>query len=752
MAAFCIPVQLAEKLKQAAKAGDIDIAKMYEMDSAGRRELFEKYTDKNTAKEINVNFEKAMVSSQKTALKKWAETVFNAKTKKTQRYKDVLAKIERLDDMGLLTPENDKAFMSDLVADRLGVTVTSDEAEKISSLAKELETLAKEETEFGTPTIEYFKARKRMDDYLDSITPNSRLRVATETIGRGTMLLSIKSPLLNVESNTIQGFLQIAERRLGERKLVGSNSDYAVSYMKFVNDVYKQTGYDISRMESLQNGKRVLGEGKPNAQGKGVIRKVGRFYEDKVFKQLLGAPDVFFASIQFADSANIASAKIAALEGLEGDKAKQRALTILKDATRIQPNTPQGEMVRAQARADAEYATYTNKSVYADIALGIRKLFNIPLKDLRVGDQIMPFVKTPANVIGAGIDASGVLVPADVAIRMTNVLKAIHNGDNITEAWLQNMKGFSRRVIRAGLGLTFAYALSTLFKPEDFIGEYPSTEKERQLLELRQATPNSVKIGDNWISLDYFGAIGAPLVGMLYARKYGKDLPDAVFRYYQGVATQSAKIPGFTEFYNTVKSLKEAAPSARNTLDENLKGVSSFALDFIRARTIPGIVYDFAKASDTVDRKVDTKTDELAKLKSGFPGLRQELPEKRNVFGETVQSQGWKVLLFGARVKTAQKDPLIDELVRLDQTGNLPSITDVSKTSDRAKRLKQQIGEKRFDQAMQYYGKRLKEDLQETITDSDYQEGNDDDKKKLLDNVKKSVFEEMLYEYDYEEE
>lgn len=750
--AFCIPVQLAEKLKQAAIRSEIDIAKMYEMTSDERRALFEKYADKNTAREINVGFEKAMVSNQKTALKKWAEMVFNAKAKKTVRYKDVIAKIEQLDETGLLTPENGKAFMQDLVADRLGVTVTSEEAAQIHTLAKDLETLAKDETEFGTPTIEYFKARKKMEDYLDSLTPNSQLRVATETIGRGTMLFSIKSPLLNIESNTIQGFLQMAERRIGERKLTGSNSGYAVKYMKFANDVYQKSGYDITRMESLQNGKRVLGEEKPNTQGKGIVRKVGRFYEDKIFKQLMGAPDVVSASVHFADSANLASAKIAAIEGLKGDAANERALQIFKDATRIQPNTPQGEMVRAQARADAEYATYTNKSVYSEFALQIRKLFNIPSKDLRVGDQIMPFVKTPANVIGAGIDSSGILVPVELTIRMANVIKAIHNGDSITEARMEYMKGFSRRVVRAGLGLTFAYLLSNLFKPEDFIGEYPKTEKEKQLLELRQATPNSVKIGENWISLDYFGAVGAPLVGMLYARKYGKDLPDAVFRYYQGVLTQSTKIPGFTEFYNTVSSLKEAAPSARNTLDENVKGISNFALDFIRARAIPGIVYDYAKASDTVDRKVDSKKDPLAKTKAAIPGLRQGLPEKKNVFGETVASQGWKVLLFGARVKTATKEPLVDELVRLDQTGNLPSITDVSKTSSRAKRLKEQIGEERFEQAMGYYGRRLKEDLQYTINDSDYQESNDDDRKKMLDNVKKSVFEEMLYEYDYEEE
>ena len=40
----------------------------------------------------------------------------------------------------------------------------------------------------------------------------------------------------------------------------------------------------------------------------------------------------------------------------------------------------------------------------SDLALGIRNSINKATKQLRLGDVLSPFVKTPANVIGLGID------------------------------------------------------------------------------------------------------------------------------------------------------------------------------------------------------------------------------------------------------------------------------------------------------------------------------------------------------------
>ena len=213
-----------------------------------------------------------------------------------------------------------------------------------------------------------------MENYLESLNPSSELKVATSIIGRGSMLFSIKSPLVNIESNTVQALLTGAERRLISGQFSGVNGEYARDYVKYVNEVYDASGYDVSRMESLQGTQKIRGEEITTTEGKGKTRKIGRIYEDIVFKKLMGKPDVVFSAIHFADSANLASTKIAKGEGLKGEDLKTRSLEIFKDATSINPITPEGQKVREQAIADAQYATYTNESKYSDVALGIRKI------------------------------------------------------------------------------------------------------------------------------------------------------------------------------------------------------------------------------------------------------------------------------------------------------------------------------------------------------------------------------------------
>lgn len=747
--AFCISVELANKLKAAARAGEIDIAKMYNMNSEKRRALFEKYVDKGTAKEINTGFETAMISTQKTALKKWAESVFTASEKKTAKYKDVLSKIDELDKTGLLTPNSENGYLEDLVSSKLGATVTSEEAAKISKLSKRLQETASERTQFNTQTLEYFQARKEMDDYIDSITPSSQLKVASSVIARGTLLASFKSPLLNIESNTIQGLNQAFARRLENRKLGGVNNSYATKYALFVQKVFSKTGYDISRMVTLDTERTLHGEERVTTQGPGATRKVARIYEDLIFKRLLSGPDTFFASIAFADRANIESTKIAQSQGLKGKALQEKALTIFKDATSLEPKTPEGEAVRSSAIADAMYTTYTNKSAYSDIALGIRNLLNAASKDARLGDQLMPFVKTPANVIGAGIDSTGILLPPKTLLRMIKTMNDIKSGESVGSAFGNNFRGMTKDVVRAGLGITFAFMLSSLFNPEDYIGEYPVTEKERKLLELKRATTNSVKIGNKWISVDYFGPLGAPFIGLMYAKKYGKDLPTGIWEYYKGVGRQAAKIPGFEQLYDTVELLRQGTPGAGKSLNDEMRDVGNFVLSFVRARTIPSLIGDIAKGTDTVDRKVDSK-DAVAGFKSGIPGMRQQLPEKRDVFGTAISTEGiMSVLAFGSRVKTASNDPVVKELSRLEQVGQLPSITDVEKTSDRAKQLKVQIGDDKFQRAKQEYGKSMKTKFEQTMKSNSYKKASDDEKKTSLQKIKDDEFDRMLKRYGY---
>lgn len=748
---FCIPKEFSKKLLQAAKAGEFNIQQLTELNSQERTEVFSKYLDKNTAKGVNTLFEKALVSEQKNALKNWAETVFGTKAKETPKYKNIMRSINNLDEMGVLNPKEADSFLSDLVAEQLGVTVSPEEAKNISEKANNLEKISQKgsDNEFGLPSLEYFKARKEMFDYLNSLAPTSKLKILSSTVARGNMLFSIKSPMTNIIGNSVQAIQQVFERRLSSGQFKGTNSDFAKSYFKFANKVFKETGYDVTRMLHLDDTQKTLGEQNIQSEGKGTVRKIGRFYEDFVFKKLMAAPDVAFSAAHFADSANLASTKMAKEFGLKGEEAKSKALEIFKDSTSLNPITEEGQYVRAQALADASYATYQNDSYYSTLALAVRKILNTATGDTRLGDQLMPFVKTPANVIGATIDASGVSAIRG-AFNLKGALESAKMGDR------EPLKRVVRDFVRSGLGLGLAFVISSMFDPEDFIGEYPTNAKERELLTLKRAQPNSIRIGNKWISLDYFGAIAAPLVGMMYARKYGNGLVNTAYKYWQGVGTQLLKFPSYTavkdlydSFGENIQKATDTNKTAEQQASDTIKGATVSAVDFLSARVIPAIVYDISKASDKYERSYDTKSA-TEKLKSKLPVLRQDLPIKTDVLGNKIETENpISTFLFGSRVKTAQDTAVITELDRLNNTGNLPSITDVEKTSARVKEYKTQMEQKgtpeKYDKNIQKFKDNFSKRLTTLTSSYTYKKAGDEKKALLINDAKNELLDSALF-------
>ena len=747
---FCIPKEISKKLLKSAKSGEFTIQQLTEMNSKQRNELFSKYMDKGTAQGVNGLFEKALVSQQKTALKKWAESVFGTNAKETPKYKNVMRKINQLDELGVLDPSESDSFFSDLVAEQLGITITAEEAKNISERSAKLEALSQKESdnEFGLPSIEYFKERREMFDYLNGLAPSSRLKILTSTIARGNMLFSVKSPVTNIVGNTVQGIQQAFERRLATKQFKGTNTEYAKKYFKFANKVFKESGYDITRMLHIDDTQRTLGEDTPQSQGAGKLRKVGRFYEDVVFKKLMATPDVAFSAMHFADSANLGSTKLAGEEGLKGEAQQKRALEIFKDASRLDPQTEEGQYIRAQAIADASYATYQNDSYYSSLALAIRKIVNTASGDVRLGDQLMPFVKTPANVIGAGIDASGVS-----AIRgMYNLKSALESAKLGNREPLREV---TKDFVRSGLGLSLAFIVSAMFDPDDFIGEYPTTQKEQELLRLQRAVPNSIRIGDKWVSLDYFGAIASPLVGIMYAKKYGNGLVNTAYKYAQGVGTQALKFPAYravkdllVDFENSLNKATDTSKTVEEQTKDTLSSAGVSAVDFISSRVVPAIVYDIGKATDPYERKYDTK-DPAQRIQAKVPALRNDLPVKTDVLGNKVENESAiSTFLFGARVKTATENAVVDELVRLQSTGNLPSITDVEKTSTRVKNFKTQMEEKGTPEKYESVIQKYKDDFNKrmtTLTSSyTYKRADDEKKANLISDVKNDLLDRNL--------
>lgn len=742
MALFCVPKHLVDKIKNSALSKEADISKLYDMTSKERREFFTKVTDVETGKFINTKFEQAIVSKQKTALLDWAKSVFSPMEKVKPVYKNVLDKINVLQDDAFMNQKEEDLFLEDLVTERLGISISKQEMQDIIKKAGVIQEKQSKlgdnlnNPKFKKENIEFYSSMKEMNDYLLSKTPSNPLKILTGTIGRGVMLASIKSPTLNIGSNTIVGSSEAIVRRIANGRINGGNNTLAASYIRMANEIYYKTGFDISRMQGMEDmgasGSRVLGD-TVNTQGGGVINKAGRVVEDIVFKNLMGAPDAFFASAHFADSINLQSMGMA-----KGDKVLASEYMI--DAMRVNPQTDQGKLLRAQGILDAQVATWTNDTWASKFASSIRKTFNDIAPNARIGDYLFPFVKTPANVIATGIDyAGGGAIKGVIKLAQLYKSKDFSNKSKVQE--------IIRDVSRAGLGMVAALMLSMNTDDDDFAGVYDP--RRAQIEGLRNSRDNSIRVGNTWISTDWLGPIQVPFTAMMYARKYGKagEL-ETTFQYLLGTGSKVLDLPVVGDIMDATKQI---AQKKNETLGDTLNNIGNYVVSESSARLIPSILSDVAKTLDSNERVSSTA---LEAVQAKIPWLRNMLPEKRNIFGETLKTENTITsLFFGSRVRTSTEDAIVKELNYVsNETEKSLAFTDWKKSSSaKLAQFKNNVGNDRYKEATIEYGVELKKLLKKEIESPQYKKLSIENKlieiNKLDTVAQENIFKKYKFKY-----
>jgi hypothetical protein len=195
---FCLMPETREKFKRALKDGTIDPEKLSRMSSADRNELLGNIVGKNHAKAVNSLFEsKILLKNQQQGYLTWAKQVSGIKPNVRR---DLIKKIERM--QNVLDPEEEKLFLSDLTATRLGVDVTEAEAKSIADLSKavsDAEALRKADGSFPNKDarMQYGYAVEDLTDYVAS------LKVSAEKIKPQDL---IKNPgLIGKFTNKVAG-------------------------------------------------------------------------------------------------------------------------------------------------------------------------------------------------------------------------------------------------------------------------------------------------------------------------------------------------------------------------------------------------------------------------------------------------------------------------------------------------------------------------------------------------------------------
>lgn len=733
-------IEDVNKLKQALKGKSKEF---FTGTTQYRTAELNKILDAETSKKVNGLFEKAIASKKANALVKVFDQISPKEVKKTSEYDGLIKKVADLAEKGNL---NIDGVLDDYVETQLGAKISPEEAQILKGLVEDMDKSLKigSDNKFDQYNLEYLKKRKKLQDYMESITPASSLEIGSSIIGRGNLLFALKSGITNIIGN--MSFLtgEIITRRIQTGQLGLSGGKFIKDYMKHAMKVYKETGIDIIRVMEIKDTRSSLGEKVTSAQGKGVVRAIGRFYEDLIFKKMLGTPDMTFASFHFADAVARHSYAMAKKEGkmFKADKkwVEERTKNLMYSATNLNPEDTVAYAIREQAKMEALFGTMQNTNNLTTVLVYARDGVDKVTGGLRVGSNIEPFVKTPANVIRASAIYSGAFLPFSVIKYAKGIL-----WNKMTREELRETEA---NMIRAGLGFVFSLLLASILFGDkdddeiDYIPDYASANADQKKIVMNgNASYNSIKVGDKWVSLDYFGSFGTPLLAIIMAKK--NDNTDPL-----GFATETAsanwsqfvKLPIISTLFDTASDVEKAKKYDKSPNDIAEEYAKNSVL-FLYNRAVPMIISDVAKGMDDYQRRVDYASV-ADKIKQNIPFLREELPIKTNTFGQEMEGEGMaSQLLFGARLKTYNDDPVFLEVKKTEEaSGGKVTFENMSDTVEFKSLILTDGGGDKFAPAMQDHyanvGKLMRENFVWVMKTKEYKESSAEEKAQILNDAR----------------
>ena len=597
------------------------------------------------------------------------------------------------------------------------------------------------------PPVEVMRLLKEMTDTANAMSPSNALALGVNVWGRAAMLASVKTPILNIESNLVGA---ITERIIRRARLMSWEKavDERVieAYKAYDAAVYDASAITMStvRAESILEPSlfgAVKGERILTTQGEGRVRAASRLAENIIFKWSLGKPDAMFKRQAFVDNAVLEATKIAKAEGHKGDALKERATHIFNDAVLFNPQTPEGQGVRERSVAAAEIVTYTNDGLISRFSLKARELLNDATGNARIGDIVMPFVKTPANVAALGLEYSAGF--GRLALNLVNgtILRDVRN-----RTWSAQSQAAVNAAVRNGIGVLLALLLVAGLEPEDYISTFDlASPKERDLARMKNAPFNSVKIGGEYVSLDYFGPLSAPMTAVLEAQKR-EGFWTVAYEYVKTALVQaSSTIPAIEGLLSAVGAGKELARMDSETL---VKEVSNDAVDAVMSRLVPAILGDVAKVIDDYERDMSGASI-VDKAAEKLPFVREALPVRFNTATGKPKESSLRQLFFGSRIKKAEENDFIREINRLFESKNAPVISDITRSSafsDLSADKKAEIRSEFSGGFRNRFGRFIKgypEQALKMMKSVSYQRASDIRKKQALDKLRRKIVDEI---------
>lgn len=379
--------------------------------------------------------------------------------------------------------------------------------------------------------------------------------------------------------------------------------------------------------------------------------KLFNIYTQAVYR-LLGATDaVFFQKQQqriLMEGALVRARQQLKNQEITADQVKATVKELFTN--------PTDDMV-SNAIDSARYTTFKGDNKMADIASYIKR--KVPVG----GEIIIPFSRTPSNIVKAVMDYS----PMGF---LTTLAKQVKGGFD--------QRLFAEGIARAVTGSSIIALGSALASKGLLRGTGSETEGTRNVANIARQLDTAVKIGDNWYQINRFSPVGNLLImGADFYTAY-KDAATTATSTGDKLVKTAGQALFSTAKQATDQPMLQGVSRSLRAITEPKRFGASF-LENLVGGVIPNIISDVRKGLDP--RLLDPQTAGQ-QIQGDIPGLSKDISAKQTIFGQDRMTmdkeKGLPARLFNSLFNPViaskeTKNPVIQEMVRINYESPIPT-------------------------------------------------------------------------------
>ena len=385
------------------------------------------------------------------------------------------------------------------------------------------------------------------------------------------------------------------------------------------------------------------------------------------------------------------------------------------------------------ATQEALSRTWQDNNNYTRFVLSVRKMMNnINIKGYGLGDVLIPFAKTPANLTKALVDYS----PAGLVstlIKGYDLKKSINNEQYTAQMQHEFVQSLGKAT--AGTMLyVFGYALA---KAGILSGESDDDKDVSNFMKNTMGVNSySIKIGDKSFTYDWAQPIAGPF-SMMANLVNKQDQEASLGEKITSTLDTAGNIileQSFMESINTVLSNRDGIAT----------GIEEAILD-LSARAIPTVmkqITDMVDGTQRVSFEYDKPLQSsINSIKAKIPGLSQTLAPSVDSMGREIKKYGGKNNIFNvffnpANVANENVSESAKEIYRVyKQTGNstiLPRVAPYYVNSDGDKII---LDSKQREKLQKESGQLLEKGLDNMMKNDTYINASDEDKAEMINGL-----------------